>query len=71
MGKQLINITANELDNSIRLFWNLNGQAIVRTSMGAKRTTVWLANGSKSSFSNTTGTTLYTTINDPKIVRVL
>ncbi len=70
MRTKLIHITATELNTSIRMFWTLNGHAIERTSMGPKRTTVWLDNGSKTSFDNAVGSYLYTTANDPRIERV-
>ena len=71
MKTKLIHITATELDYSIRMFWTLNGHAVQRTSMGSKRTTIWMENGTKTSFSNKSGTYLYTTENDPRIERVV
>tara|TARA_R110002111_G_C5758393_1_gene351269 strand:- start:50 stop:274 length:225 start_codon:yes stop_codon:yes gene_type:complete len=67
MKTKLINITATELNTSIRMFWNVNGKAIERTSMGNERTTVWLSNGAKTSFDNKAGTCVYTTVNAPRI----
>ena len=70
MKTKLINITATELNTSIRMFWTVNGKAIDRTSMGNKRTTVWLSDGTRTSFDNKAGAYVYTTTNGPRIERL-